>query len=138
MKMWHFYLLEKRDVLLQDCYKNESRSYFERTFSFQAEWDHVLTKMDNFLWKFFYYWFLKKMRSFWLETWLYLGPNKNDILVCCFRHDKNQIKIALPCRKFFPVTTFWLKRWLNLITKRWLEWLNVEKLRITFFLKNIT
>ena len=23
MKMWHFYLLEKRDVLLQDCYKNE-------------------------------------------------------------------------------------------------------------------
>ena len=110
MKMWHFYLLEKRDVLLQDCYENESRSYFERTFSFQFEWDHVLTKMDNFLWKFFYYWFLKKMRSFWLETWLYLGPNKNDILVCCFRHDKNQIKIVLPCRKFFPVTTSWLKR----------------------------
>ena len=23
MKMWHFYLLEKRDVLLQDCYINE-------------------------------------------------------------------------------------------------------------------
>ena len=76
MKMWHFYLLEKRDVLLQ-----KRRSYFERTFSFQFNEITYQQKWTIFFEKIFITDFWRKCEVFDLKRDYILDLTKVIFLI---------------------------------------------------------